>query len=78
MSQSGTKYGFVIDANKGNINPGITTGAFKKGTKSIGYGMYNTYSWTDTCPLLFDASGVVPTAAENRPYNIAMIPLICY
>jgi len=28
--------------------------------------------------LAIDASRVVPTSSENRPYNMALVPLIAY
>jgi len=37
-------------------------------------------SWEggSTTRIFVDASKVVPTSSENRPYNIALVPLIAY
>ncbi len=40
------------------------------------YTVNNTYS--PTCTVHFDASNVVPTAAENRPTNVALLWCIIY
>lgn len=56
------------------------TGAFKEGKKIAGatsYRMYgNTGLTSGACGLAFDASRIVPTAHENRPVNIGMLPAI--
>lgn len=37
---------------------------------------YNNQGWSDDYGLAFDASKVVPTANENRPYNASVVVLI--
>ncbi|QNM92366.1 phage tail protein [Aliarcobacter cryaerophilus] len=61
-------------AQYGFTEPGSVSGAFKAGPRNLrdfmGAGGYASSA------LLFDASLVVPTANENRPKNIAILPLI--
>ncbi len=59
------------------LNPSGGTGVFSKTTgSSQKYTGHAEYTSQVTDHLIFDASGSVPTADENRPVNIAMIPII--
>lgn len=40
------------------------------------YSGHNQYSGKMTYDLIFDASDIVPTANENRPVNMALMPII--
>ncbi|WP_354831144.1 tail fiber protein [Akkermansia muciniphila] len=61
----------------GGTTPG--TGAFKQTTAIAedwcGMASYKSHRITN---IIFDASEVVPTAEENRPVNIAFMPVIKY
>ncbi|MCC8147552.1 tail fiber protein [Akkermansia sp.] len=61
----------------GGTAPG--TGAFKQTTAVAddwcGMNSYKSHRITN---IIFEASEVVPTAEENRPVNISMLPLIKY
>ncbi|ACX86462.1 Tail Collar domain protein [Pectobacterium parmentieri WPP163] len=61
----------------GEFNPG--------GSSNWGKGVFSSYGWpypsnsgsaNDASIITFDASRVVPTAAENRPTNIAVMFII--
>ena len=66
--QTGIAYPLAMDGNTGALCP-----QGEKGTHSLStMTSVNTYGG-----LVFDASHVVPTAAENRPVNIA-VPVILY
>ncbi len=61
---------FALLDNHGSIDgdAGVATGAFKRGPQRGS----RTTTWTGTgYGVAFDASGVVPTAHENRPVNMA-------
>ena len=51
------------------------TGYQQWSTQSIG-NTGSTYSYYKG--IYFDASRIVPTDSENRPNNIALLPLIAY
>lgn len=53
----------------------VSAGAFRQSTGSSGTGT-GASSVGTYAPLTFDASRVVPTTTENRPKNIAVLPLI--
>ena len=66
--QTGIAYPLAMDGNTGALCP-----QGEKGTHSLStMTSVNTYGG-----LVFDASHAVPTAAENRPVNIA-VPVILY
>ena len=66
--QTGLAYPLAMDGNTGALCP-----QGEKGTHSLStMTSVNTYGG-----LVFDASHAVPTAAENRPVNIA-VPVILY
>ena len=46
--------------------------------KNQTYGGHTQYTDRFTSTLIFDASDSVPTADENRPVNMALIPIIKY
>jgi len=62
-----------------SIGPSGGTGVFSKMTgKNQTYGGHTQYTDRFTSTLIFDASDSVPTADENRPVNMALIPIIKY
>ena len=61
--------GFNVDTNIADV---FASGAFFSGNAG-GFGAANSDSGAG---ILFDVSRVVPTANENRPKNIAVLPLI--
>lgn len=66
---------FRIGDGTGALTENSASGVFEKGTK------YNLLPNSTSYPsygALFDASKVVPTANENRPYNMAVVVLIKY
>ena len=66
--QTGIAYPLAMDGNTGALCP-----QGEKGTHSLStMTSVNTYGG-----LVFDASHAVPTAAENRPVNVAL-PVILY
>ena len=54
------------------------TGAFAYQTGRTKGATANDHQTGVADGLSFDASRVVPTALENRPYCIALIPLVAY
>ena len=52
------------------------SGAFTKGNTR--YSFLPLIGWAESYSMLFSASRVVPTANENRPYNMAVVVLIKY
>lgn len=59
------------------LTPSGATGVFSKTTGSNQrYTGHTEYTSPFTGRLIFDASDSVPTADENRPVNIAMMPII--
>lgn len=61
--------------NDGSAGLQSASGAFNQTTSSFGTGTGSANGGT-WAPLTFDASMVVPTSTENRPKNIAVLPLI--
>lgn len=61
-------------AGYGYARPESVSGVFKAGPQNL-RDFYGAGSYASSA-LLFDASLVVPTANENRPQNIAVLPLI--
>ncbi|GHS88604.1 hypothetical protein AGMMS49957_10400 [Synergistales bacterium] len=54
-------------------------GALSWGGYTSGTGYYSVVGFRDNPVVLkFDLNGVVPTADENRPKNIALLPCIKY
>ncbi|SLM63446.1 MULTISPECIES: phage tail protein [Dickeya] len=67
---------YGVDAD-GPLNESYFSGALYYDLKAIVKDTKNNGSWTNSnvanawAPAIFDASRVVPTAAENRPRNVA-------
>ena len=56
---------------------GTSTDAFSLSNNS-GYRASSTDTRCQGVTASFDASKVISVASENRPYNIALLPLIAY
>ena len=67
----------ISEISHTELGSGWTSGAFKKGTACIKSRTTDYSNW-EGYTLAFDSSRVVPTSTENRPVNIAFLPLITY
>jgi phage-related tail fiber protein len=56
----------------------LGTGAMDVSSNVSGVGISNSGSSSNYNDFTFDASRVVPTASENRPRNLALLPCILY
>lgn len=71
MTVCDEKYKYLLGAN--------LSGAFFPDKNKSGIGTLGSISGVlETPDILFDSSRVVPTADENRPINVALLPCIIY
>lgn len=73
---TGSVYGYAIGVGVGNLQPSGAFGATESEAGLVQKG--SEYAAAGKVILNIDASKVVPTAAENRPRNVAVLTIIKY
>ena len=68
----------MVTANKLSANHAFSIASFDIGNPGgFEEGGYYDMGW-GTLRLNFNANNIVPTTSEDRPYNIALLPLISF